>query len=124
MRLKDKAAIVVGAGQTPGDSIGNGRATAVRAKHCEQVISFHWDRRKWRPCPDPYVDPTRAPQSWPVIGRTQRPNAIYSYCGCDSAVSCTRCGRKELERLADVGAGLVLGDGKSDDLAKYLEGVH
>ena len=28
MRLKDKVAIVVGAGQTPGDEIGNGRATA------------------------------------------------------------------------------------------------
>jgi NAD(P)-dependent dehydrogenase (short-subunit alcohol dehydrogenase family) len=29
MRLKDKTAIVVGAGQTPGDTIGNGRATAI-----------------------------------------------------------------------------------------------
>jgi NAD(P)-dependent dehydrogenase (short-subunit alcohol dehydrogenase family) len=29
MRLKDKVAIVVGAGQTPGDTIGNGRATAM-----------------------------------------------------------------------------------------------
>lgn len=29
MRLKDKIAIVVGAGQTPGETIGNGRATAV-----------------------------------------------------------------------------------------------
>ena len=29
MRLKDKVAIVVGAGQTPGDSIGNGRAAAL-----------------------------------------------------------------------------------------------
>lgn len=29
MRPKDKTAIVVGAGQTPGDSIENGRATAV-----------------------------------------------------------------------------------------------
>jgi NAD(P)-dependent dehydrogenase (short-subunit alcohol dehydrogenase family) len=29
MRLKDKVAIVVGAGQTPGDTIGNGRATAI-----------------------------------------------------------------------------------------------
>ncbi|MBW2086686.1 MAG: 3-oxoacyl-ACP reductase, partial [Deltaproteobacteria bacterium] len=28
-RLKDKIAIVVGAGQTPGDTIGNGRAIAV-----------------------------------------------------------------------------------------------
>ncbi len=30
MRLKDKTAIVVGAGQQPGDTIGNGRATAIR----------------------------------------------------------------------------------------------
>jgi NAD(P)-dependent dehydrogenase (short-subunit alcohol dehydrogenase family) len=30
MRLKDKIAIVVGAGQTPGETIGNGRATALR----------------------------------------------------------------------------------------------
>jgi NAD(P)-dependent dehydrogenase (short-subunit alcohol dehydrogenase family) len=30
MRLKDKRAIVVGAGQTPGETVGNGRATAIR----------------------------------------------------------------------------------------------
>ncbi len=30
MRLKDKIAIVVGAGQTPGETMGNGRATAIR----------------------------------------------------------------------------------------------
>lgn len=30
MRLKDKIAIVVGAGQKPGETIGNGRATAIR----------------------------------------------------------------------------------------------
>ncbi|HEX7036521.1 MAG TPA: SDR family NAD(P)-dependent oxidoreductase [Pseudomonadales bacterium] len=29
-RLADKIAVVVGAGQTPGDTIGNGRATAIR----------------------------------------------------------------------------------------------
>ncbi len=29
-RLKDKVAIIVGAGQTPGETIGNGRATALR----------------------------------------------------------------------------------------------
>ena len=29
MRLEGKAAIVVGAGQTPGETIGNGRATAI-----------------------------------------------------------------------------------------------
>ena len=29
MRLKDKTAIIVGAGQTPGTTIGNGRAMAI-----------------------------------------------------------------------------------------------
>src|SRR5690606_16782819 len=29
MRLRDKVAVVVGAGQTPGTTIGNGRATAL-----------------------------------------------------------------------------------------------
>ena len=28
-RLKDKCAIVMGGGQTPGDTIGNGRATSI-----------------------------------------------------------------------------------------------
>ena len=30
MRLKDKIAIIVGGGQQPGETIGNGRATAIR----------------------------------------------------------------------------------------------
>ena len=30
MRLKDKVAVVIGAGQSPGETIGNGRATALR----------------------------------------------------------------------------------------------
>lgn len=30
MRLKDKVAIIIGAGQQPGDTIGNGRAVAIR----------------------------------------------------------------------------------------------
>src|SRR5256885_16041005 len=30
MRLKDKIAILVGAGQSPGEGIGNGRATVLR----------------------------------------------------------------------------------------------
>lgn len=30
MRLKDKVAVVIGAGQNPGETIGNGRATALR----------------------------------------------------------------------------------------------
>jgi NAD(P)-dependent dehydrogenase (short-subunit alcohol dehydrogenase family) len=39
MRLEGKAAIVVGAGQTPGDTIGNGRATAITfARHGARVL--------------------------------------------------------------------------------------
>ncbi|MCZ6632461.1 MAG: SDR family NAD(P)-dependent oxidoreductase [bacterium] len=39
MRLKDKIAIVIGAGQTPGETIGNGRATAIRfAREGAQVL--------------------------------------------------------------------------------------
>ena len=30
MRLKDKIAVIIGAGQSPGMSIGNGRATVLR----------------------------------------------------------------------------------------------
>ena len=61
MRLKDKVAVVVGGGQTPGDTIGNGRATAIlfaregarvvvvdrdlaRARDTEAAIA----RRGWR----------------------------------------------------------------------------
>jgi NAD(P)-dependent dehydrogenase (short-subunit alcohol dehydrogenase family) len=43
-RLKDKVAIVMGAGQTPGDTIGNGRATAILfAREGAHVIAV--DRR-------------------------------------------------------------------------------
>jgi|TARA_Y100000310_G_scaffold330200_1_gene401464 NAD(P)-dependent dehydrogenase (short-subunit alcohol dehydrogenase family) len=39
MRLEGKIAVVVGAGQTPGDTIGNGRATAVLfARHGAKVL--------------------------------------------------------------------------------------
>src|SRR5271155_4360586 len=45
MRLKDKIAIVVGAGQTPGDTIGNGRATAVVfAREGARVLVVDRDR--------------------------------------------------------------------------------
>src|ERR1700722_8227959 len=38
-RLKDKTAIVVGAGQTPGETIGNGRAMAILfAREGAQVL--------------------------------------------------------------------------------------
>ena len=33
MRLKDKVAVIIGAGQSPGEGLGNGRATAMRFAH-------------------------------------------------------------------------------------------
>src|SRR5215831_8953681 len=40
MRLKDKIAIVVGAGQSPGEGLGNGRATVLRfAREGAQVLA-------------------------------------------------------------------------------------
>src|ERR1017187_4822026 len=39
MRLKDRVAIVVGAGQSPGEGMGNGRATALTfARECAKVL--------------------------------------------------------------------------------------
>lgn len=43
-RLKDKIAIVIGAGQSPGESIGNGRATAIRfAQEGARVLAVDRD---------------------------------------------------------------------------------
>ena len=45
MRLKHKVAIVLGAGQTPGDMIGNGRATAILfAREGARVVLVDRDR--------------------------------------------------------------------------------
>ena len=46
MRLKDKVAIVVGGGQTPGDSVGNGRASALLfAKEGARVLVVDRDEK-------------------------------------------------------------------------------
>src|SRR6185503_14139010 len=44
MRLKDKTAIIVGAGQSPGSGMGNGRATALRfAQEGAKILSVDRD---------------------------------------------------------------------------------
>jgi NAD(P)-dependent dehydrogenase (short-subunit alcohol dehydrogenase family) len=49
MRLKDKVAIVVGAGQTPGAGLGNGRATAILfARHGAKVLLVDRDESSVR----------------------------------------------------------------------------
>jgi NAD(P)-dependent dehydrogenase (short-subunit alcohol dehydrogenase family) len=48
-RLADKVAIVVGAGQTPGDTIGNGRATAILfAREGARVVCVDLDLERAR----------------------------------------------------------------------------
>jgi NAD(P)-dependent dehydrogenase (short-subunit alcohol dehydrogenase family) len=48
-RLSDKIAVVVGAGQTPGDTIGNGRATALRfAQEGARVVCVDRDESSAR----------------------------------------------------------------------------
>ena len=47
MRLRDKVAIVVGGGQTPGETIGNGRATALLfAREGARVLAVDRDSRR------------------------------------------------------------------------------
>ena len=42
MRLKDRIAIVVGAGQSPGEGMGNGRATAITAYGIQLLLNALW----------------------------------------------------------------------------------
>ena len=50
MRLQDRIAIVVGAGQSPGEGMGNGRATALplraKAPRCCAWITIWLPRRR------------------------------------------------------------------------------
>jgi len=44
MRLEEKVAIIVGAGQSPGEGIGNGRATAIRfAREGARILAVDRD---------------------------------------------------------------------------------
>ena len=57
MRLKDKVAIVVGAGQTPGDTIGNGRATSILfAREGARVVLVDSNVQHSRQCDHAGVD--------------------------------------------------------------------
>ena len=43
MRLEDKVAVIVGAGQSPGEGIGNGRATTLRfAQEGARILAIAW----------------------------------------------------------------------------------
>ena len=87
-RLRDRVAVVVGAGQTPGDTIGNGRATAiVFAREGARVVLVDRDQPN---------DPARAIH---ILWR--RPTLSWKQCG-------SRCGASPA--AVQVG-GLDVGDG-------------
>lgn len=45
VRLKDKVAVIIGAGQTPGEAIGNGRATVIRfAQEGAKILAVDRDK--------------------------------------------------------------------------------
>ena len=70
MRLKDKVAIVIGAGQSPGEGMGNGRATALRFAQEGAKVS------RWTTA----SPPRRRPRRWsgraaPAMRRRSRPTS-------------------------------------------------
>jgi len=65
MRLEGKVAVIVGAGQSPGEGIGNGRATTLRfAQEGARILAstglsrpprrpLRWRRKAASACPSP-----------------------------------------------------------------------
>ena len=68
MRLENKVAIVVGAGQTPGETIGNGRATAILFAR-EQFIDLGSVGCQW-------IFPPSSPIGCDLIGRRREAGEI------------------------------------------------
>ena len=51
MRLKDKIAIVIGSGQSPGEGLGNGRATGARVRRQQCFSCLRGQRARPRQMP-------------------------------------------------------------------------
>ena len=111
-RVEGKAAIVVGGGQTPGETIGNGRATAiVLAREGARVLVA--DRR--RDSAEETADMIRAEggEAWAVDADVTDEGSVKRLI----AAAVERCGRLDILHN-NVGASLALGDAAAADLTE------
>ncbi len=111
-RVQGKAAIVVGGGQTPGETIGNGRATAlVLAREGARVVVV--DRRL--DSAQDTVDLIRKDggEAWAVEADVTREDAVRRMV----ATSLERLGRLDILHN-NVGASLALGDATATELTE------
>jgi NAD(P)-dependent dehydrogenase (short-subunit alcohol dehydrogenase family) len=111
-RVEGKAAIVVGGGQTPGETIGNGRATAVvLAREGARVIVA--DRR--RDSAQDTVDMIRGEggEAWAVEADATDEDAVRRLV----AASLERLGRLDILHN-NVGASIALGDAPATELTR------
>ena len=93
MRLKDEIAIVVGAGQSPGEGLGNGRATVLRLAQEGATLAVDGDllpprkRSQWRDKMVPNV--LRSKQTLPTSPLLQRRSRLHGDVGDASMCSTT-----------------------------------
>ena len=111
-RVEGKAAIVVGGGQTPGETVGNGRATAiVLAREGARVVVADRALAAARETTDMIV--AEGGQAWPFEADITDEDAARRLI----AASLERFGRLDILHN-NVGASLALGDAPATELAE------
>ncbi len=111
-RVQGKAAIVVGGGQTPGETIGNGRATAlVLAREGARVVVV--DRRLDAAQDTVDLIHKEGGEAWAVEADVTREDAVRRMV----ATSLERLGRLDILHN-NVGASLALGDATATELTE------
>jgi NAD(P)-dependent dehydrogenase (short-subunit alcohol dehydrogenase family) len=111
-RVQGKAAIVVGGGQTPGETIGNGRATAmVLAREGARVLVA--DRRQAAAQETVDLITAEGGQAWACEADITREDAVRRLV----ATALERLGRIDILHN-NVGASLALGDAPAETLTE------
>jgi len=115
-RVEGKAAIVVGGGQTPGETIGNGRATAlVLAREGARVVVA--DRRLDSAQDTVEMIRGEGGEAWAVEADVTSEDAVRRLV----AASLERLGRLDILHN-NVGASIALGDAPATDLTREALG--
>jgi NAD(P)-dependent dehydrogenase (short-subunit alcohol dehydrogenase family) len=111
-RVEDKAAIVVGGGQTPGQTVGNGRATAlVLAREGARVLVV--DRHLAAAQATVDLIAAEGGQAWAYEADVTSEDAVHRLVGA----ALERLGRLDILHN-NVGASLALGDAPADTLTE------